>query len=181
MERTKISKAVAWAILSSSVALSGAAYSADNAKSTPSATERSASPRDDRARQERQATQQQGDRVWASDLIGKNVAMAGDRKGEIKDLIVNTRTGEIRHVVTEAGDRLYAVPARMFQMGEGGKLTLNVDQKWLAQRKSWSDDKWPSMTDPATGMTSGPPPAAQRVRHRTRRRRRPAQPTQRTA
>lgn len=153
MERTRISKAVAWAILSSSVAVTGVAYSADNTKSTPSATERGAQSRDDRSRPQRQATQQQGDRFWASDLIGKNVALSGGRDGEIKDVIVNTQTGEVRHIVAEidtdkAKERLYAVPARMFQLGADNKLTLNVDQSWLAQRKSWSNDKWPTMQDP---------------------------------
>lgn len=139
MERTKVSKAVAWAILSSSVALTGAAYSADSDKSAPSATERARPP-----------AQQQGERFWASDLIGKNVTLPGDRKGEIRDIIVDSQ-GQIRHVVTKVsgdqGDRLYALPADKFQVGEGGKIMLNVDQQWLAQQKSWSEDKWPSLTD----------------------------------
>jgi len=152
MERTQLSKAVAWALLSSGLVLSGAAYSAEGRKDTPSAPER-AQPRDDRARSERQAAQQQGERFWASDLIGKNVAISGGSSGEIKDVIVNTQTGEVRDVVTEIDtdqgkDRLYAIPARMFQPGRGNKLTVNVGQTWLAQRKSWTDDKWPALQDP---------------------------------
>ncbi|MGQ0524966.1 MAG: PRC-barrel domain-containing protein [Betaproteobacteria bacterium] len=152
MKRTKLSTAVSWALFSSSVALSGALYAADDAKSGPSAKDRGAQTRDDAARSDRQV-QVQGDRFWASDLIGRNVKMSGGRDAEIKDLIVNPQTGEIRHVVTEidtdkAKDRLYAVPARMFQLGGDRKLTLNIEQNWLAQRKSWSGDKWPAMNDP---------------------------------
>ena len=127
MERTKISKAVAWAILASGVALSGAAYSADNAKSATSSSDRTT-----QSRAHRQATQQQGDRFWASDLIGKNISLAGDRDGEIKDVIVNAQTGEVRHIVAEidtdkANDRLYAIPADKFKVGQDNKLALNVD------------------------------------------------------
>lgn len=151
MKRTRISKAVSWALFSSCLALSGAAYAADDAKSGPAAKDRGTQARDDKARNDRQV-QVQGDRFWASDLIGRNVKMSGGRDAEIKDLIVDPQSGEIRHVVTEidtdkAKDRLYAVPARMFQL-QDGKLALNVDQNWLAQRKSWSNDKWPAMNDP---------------------------------
>lgn len=169
MERTKISKAIAWAMLSSGVALSGAAYSADNAKNPPAVSDRSAPSRD--VRNDRQATQQQGDRFWASDLIGKNVALAGGKDGEIKDVIVDAKSGEVRHVVTEIDtdqgkDRLYAVPARMFQLGQDNKLTLNVDQNWLAQRKSWTGDKWPSMQDQGYWGESPQAPAAGGTAHR---------------
>jgi sporulation protein YlmC with PRC-barrel domain len=147
MERTKVSKAVAWAILASGIALSGAAYSADNASGATSASDRGV-----QSRGERQATRQQGDRFWASDLIGKNISLSGDRDGEIKDVIVNAQTGEVRHVVAEidaakSKDRLYAIPADKFQVGQDNKLTLNVDNGWLAQRKSWSEDRWPGMQD----------------------------------
>lgn len=151
MKRTKLSKAVSWALFSSCLALSGAGYAADDARSGPAAKDRGSPARDDKAGNDRQV-QVQGDRFWASDLIGRNVKMSGGRDAEIKDLIVNPQTGEIRHVVTEidtdkAKDRLYAVPARMFQL-QDRKLALNVDQNWLAQRKSWSNDKWPAMNDP---------------------------------
>lgn len=141
MERTKLSTAIAGAFLSTSVAVGGVAYGADNTKRAPS-----------ESRSDRQASQQQGDRFWASDLVGKNVALSGGKDGEIKDVIVDARTGQVRHVVTQIDtdqgkDRLYAVPARMFQVSQGSKLMLNVDQNWLAQRKSWTEDKWPSLTD----------------------------------
>jgi sporulation protein YlmC with PRC-barrel domain len=146
MERTKLSRAISWALFSASVAVSGAAYSAAGDDAKAQTKERSAQPRDDKA------AHQVGDRYWASDLIGRNVKVSGGRDAEIKDIIVNPQNGQISYVVTEidtdkAKDRLYAVPARMFQLGEDRKLTLNVDQNWLAQRKSWTNDKWPAMTD----------------------------------
>ena len=152
MERTKLSRAISCALFSASVAVSGAAYSAAGDDAKAQTKERSAQPRDDKARTDRQAAQQAGDRYWASDLIGRNVKAAGGRDGEIKDIIVNPQNGQISYVVTEidtdkAKDRLYAVPARMFQLGDDRRLTLNVDQNWLAQRKSWTNDKWPAMTD----------------------------------
>ena len=72
MKRTKLSKAVSWALFSSCLALSGAAYAADDAKSGPAAKDRGSQARDDKARNDRQV-QVQGDRFWASDLIGRNV------------------------------------------------------------------------------------------------------------
>lgn len=147
MQRTQLSKAIAWAFLSAGMAIGSAAHSADKAQSTPSASERSNNLRNDR-----QAIPQQGDRFWASDLIGKNVALSNGKDGEVKDVMVDARTGQVRHVVTQIDtdrgkDRLYAVPARMFQAGQGSKVALNVDQNWLAQRKSWTEDKWPAASD----------------------------------
>ena len=153
MERTKLSRLVALALLSSGIMVGGSAYSASGTgmDSGTTAKERGKQARDDRSRADRQAAQQ-GDRQWASDLIGKNVTIAGDRKGEIKDLIVNAETGEVRHAVTEISgekgpDRLYAVPLQMFKFGADNKLTLNVDRNWLSQHKSWTEDKWPGMQD----------------------------------
>lgn len=170
MERTKLSRLVALALLSSGIAVSGSAYSASGTDMNSGTTtkERGKQARDDRSRTDRQAAQQ-GDRQWASDLIGKNVTIAGDRKGEIKDLIVNAETGEVRHAVTEISggkgpDRLYAVPLQMFKVGADNKLTLNVDQNWLSQHKSWTEDKWPGMQDreywgDGGGTASGGPSA----------------------
>jgi sporulation protein YlmC with PRC-barrel domain len=151
MERTKLSKFIALAVLSTGVASGGGAYSAagEDTRSGPAVKERDKQARDDRTRTDRQAVQQ-GDRYWASDLIGTNVSIAG-QKGEIKDLIVNTDTGEVRHAVTEVnqkgGDRLYAIPLQMFQLGPDKKLTVNLDQKWLSEHKSWTKDKWPGMQE----------------------------------
>ena len=149
MERTKLSRLVALVFLSSGIAIGGSAYSAGmDTNSGPTVKERG-----DRSAQ-------QGDRHWASDLIGKNVTLAGNQKGEIKDLIVNTETGEVRHAVTEISgqkgpDRLYAVPLQMFKPASGDKLTLNVDQAWLSQHKSWTKDKWPGMQDREYWSESG--------------------------
>jgi sporulation protein YlmC with PRC-barrel domain len=147
MERTKLSRLIALAFLSSGIAVGGSAYSASGVgtNSGPAVKERGQQVRTDKAAQ-------QGDRQWASDLIGKNVAIAGDRKGEIKDLIVNAETGEVGHAVTEISggkgpDRLYAVPLQMFKFGADNKLMLAVDQNWLSQHKSWTKDKWPGMQD----------------------------------
>lgn len=150
MKHRRLSKFVAAALLPAGL-LSGGAYSAagDSPNRGPSAKEERG--RVDAPRSER-AAQKQGDRHWASNLIGKNVAI-GDQSGEIKDLIVDTQTGDVRHAVTkvsgkgEAGDRLYAVPLKMFQVSGDNKLTINADRNWLAQRKSWTEDKWPGMQD----------------------------------
>lgn len=148
MERTKLSTLVALALLSCGIAVSESAYSASapGMNNGPTAKERGSQARADRP------AAQQGDRQWASDLIGKNVTLAGDRKGEIEDLIVNAETGEVRHAVTEISggkgpDRLYAIPLQMFKFGADNKLTLDVDQNWLSQHKSWTKDKWPGMQD----------------------------------
>lgn len=180
MKHTKLSRLIAMAILPAGLVLNGAVYSAagDDAKSGSTVKEEKARDKDrrsDAARTERQA-QPRGDRHWASNLIGKNVAI-GEQSGEIKDLIVDTRSGDVRHAVTkisgkgDKGDRLYAVPLRMFQVSGDNKLTLNVDRNWLAQRKSWTEDKWPGMQDrdywgdaatpgPSAGTEPTPAPGA---------------------
>jgi len=152
MERTKLGKLIALAMLSCGVAVGASAYSApgDDTRSGPAGKERGKEARDDRSRSDRQAAQQ-GDRYWASDLIGKNVSIAGGGDGEIKDLIVNTETGEVRHAVTKlgvekGGERLYALPLQAFTPGADNKLSFS-DRSALSQRKSWTEDKWPGMQE----------------------------------
>jgi len=90
---------------------------------------------------------------WGSDLIGLNVAIAGERDAEIEDVVVNVRTGDAPAAVTRitglrGEERLYAVPLDMFQV-EANRLALKVDRNWFVQRKSWSDDGWPDLRDDA--------------------------------
>jgi len=79
MERTKLSTLVALALLSSGIAVSAYSASGPGMNNGPTAKERGSQARADRP------AAQQGDRQWASDLIGKNVTLAGGRKGEIED------------------------------------------------------------------------------------------------
>jgi hypothetical protein len=80
-----------------------------------------------------------------------DVSIAGGRDGEIKDLIVNAETGEVRHAVTKlsvdkGGERLHALPLQTFTLGADNKLSFS-DRSALSQRKSWTEDKWPGMQE----------------------------------
>jgi sporulation protein YlmC with PRC-barrel domain len=201
MKRTKISRLVALALLPAGVALAagpsfGAATKSDAAaphsgsSAAPAASpdkgasaaqgDGGAGMKADRgARGDKSAgadVAQKGDSYWGSDLVGMNVAMAGDREGEIKDLAIDTQSGEVLHAITEiegkdGKEQLYAVPLDKFQPGEKGKLALNVDENWLAQQTPLPDEKRtttasrkrPSSGDggAATGPMGGTPGADQ--------------------
>lgn len=72
--------------------------------------------------------------VRASDLIGKNVQ--GSQKqsvGEIKDLIVNMNTGDVRYALLEfdpgffKSEKLFAVPISALSIGADNKTLMYQD------------------------------------------------------
>lgn len=96
--------------------------------------------------------------VRASKMIGMKVRNNQEKSlGEIKDLIVNMNTGDVRYAVLEfdpgifQGERLFAVPTNQFQMaGSRDGLVYNMTRERLenarVDRASW-DKREPLNTD----------------------------------
>jgi sporulation protein YlmC with PRC-barrel domain len=91
----------------------------------------------------------------ASELIGMNVKNRENEKiGEVKDLIVDLRSGRVTYAVISSGgllgigDKLVAIPARTFEYSEADKkLVLNVDKEVFANAPRFEKDKWPDLND----------------------------------
>ncbi len=92
----------------------------------------------------------------ASALIGANVEnTAGDNLGEVKDLVLDWGSGNVRYAVLSyggilgIGDKLFAVPVDAFSSKpNSSKLILNVNKDQLKNAPGFSKDQWPNMADP---------------------------------
>jgi sporulation protein YlmC with PRC-barrel domain len=86
----------------------------------------------------------------ASKLIGADLKSSQNETiGEIHDLIVDTDTGNIKHVVVSAGgvlgigDKLVLVPASQFRSAtEGTHLTLQMDKERLKRSPEFKADQY---------------------------------------
>lgn len=98
--------------------------------------------------------------VRASDLIGMDVHdMRGEEIAEVKDIVIDSDSGEIRYVALEyegflgLGDKLFAVPVEAFsyRTGPNGsddpKLTLNISKEKLEGAEGFDEDQWPDFAD----------------------------------
>jgi sporulation protein YlmC with PRC-barrel domain len=87
--------------------------------------------------------------VRSSDLIGKDViSQMGDDLGEVKDVVLDTRTGNIAFAVISYQDRLYPVPISMLSADPGvDKLVLNVDRNRFVNAPSFTEDTWSNITE----------------------------------
>lgn len=90
------------------------------------------------------------DGIRASNLIGKDVIGSGKRKiGEVKDLIVNVNTGDVRYALLDfdpgflSSDKLFAVPLSKLAVSADGKtlsyagLSREQLKKAGVGRKDW--------------------------------------------
>jgi len=96
------------------------------------------------------ATLQDYRAVRASDLIGRTVRnQNGEYMGQVRDLVVQMGTGEVRYaVVTAGGDpRLYALPIHSIKAGSGNDIVVDLPRPRLADFRSWT--QWPDMHDAA--------------------------------
>jgi sporulation protein YlmC with PRC-barrel domain len=95
----------------------------------------------------------------ASELIGMDVKnIQGEKLGEIKDVVIDFSGERISYVVLKAdagvlsADKLHAVPLKAFQpSADGTTLMLNADKQKLASAEGFSNDSWPSPSNPAWG------------------------------
>src|ERR1044071_7377379 len=91
----------------------------------------------------------------ANDLIGKNVTNpAGERMGDIKDLVIDVDSGKIVHAALDfggflgMGDKLFAVPWQSLGMTpDGKKFTLDVPKDRLKNAPGFDQKHWPNMAD----------------------------------
>jgi sporulation protein YlmC with PRC-barrel domain len=95
----------------------------------------------------------------ASRLIGMQLTdRNGDDVGEIKDLVVDTTSGEARYAVVAfggflgMGEKLFAYPLQRFEppsANDPDKLVLNVDKERMESAPGFDRSDWPSFNDPA--------------------------------
>lgn len=91
-----------------------------------------------------------------SDLIGKDVnSRAGEKIGEIEELIVNMATGQVHYAVLEfdpgwaSAEKDYAVPLRMFDLSANrDELVLDVDKADVRAMKAFPQDRFSKLNDP---------------------------------
>lgn len=90
--------------------------------------------------------------VRASKMIGMNVInREGKNVGEVKDVIVNMNTGDVRYAVLSfggflgLGDKLFAVPVKEFKMAvDKEDLILDVNKERLEKSKGFDPNNWPT-------------------------------------
>ncbi|MGB0134171.1 PRC-barrel domain-containing protein [Dokdonella sp.] len=93
----------------------------------------------------------------ATTLIGDNIRNAQDESlGELKEIMLNTTSGEIAYAVVSyggilgLGDKLFAVPWKAFTIDhENHKLVLNVSKERLKDAPGFDKDRWPNFADPS--------------------------------
>jgi hypothetical protein len=95
--------------------------------------------------------------MGADTLIGNDVRNAdGDELGEIKEIMLDVRSGRVAYAVLSfggflgMGEKLFAVPWRALTLDTMNKrFVLNVDPERLEGAPGFDADNWPDMADPA--------------------------------
>lgn len=101
-----------------------------------------------------------GSMIRASQLMGVNIQNdAGESVGEVKDIVLDTRTGKIGYVAVTyggflgIGNDLHAVPMQAFRFkqdpddADDTLLVLNVTQKQMEGAKGFTEESWPNFAD----------------------------------
>lgn len=101
-----------------------------------------------------------GPMIRATALIGKGIESPRRKSvGEIQDVVLDARTGQISYVAVTYGgllgfgDKLYAVPFKAFSFhkdpddAENTILMLNVTQQQLEGAQGFSEQTWPNFAD----------------------------------
>jgi sporulation protein YlmC with PRC-barrel domain len=91
----------------------------------------------------------------ATDLIGRDViSPTGERLGSIRDLVIDTKTGELRYAALVHGGAVpgatyYAVPLSSFHLNpDSKKLVLDLSSDQLKAIPGFDKDHWPAGADP---------------------------------
>lgn len=92
----------------------------------------------------------------SSKIVGAPVRNADQRKiGVIKDLMLDSRRGEIAYAVISfggvmgVGEKYHAVPWTSLSPGENGRFyVLRADKETIANAPGFDKGKWPDMGDP---------------------------------
>jgi sporulation protein YlmC with PRC-barrel domain len=115
--------------------------------------------------------------MGADTLIGNDVFnQAGDKLGDIKEIMLDMRNGRVAYAVLSfggflgMGEKLFAVPWNALTLDTATKsFKLNVDKDRLKTAPGFDKDQWPNMAD-ATWAQSihtyyGTKPYADEPRH----------------
>lgn len=95
--------------------------------------------------------------MGASTLIGDSVQNpAGEAIGEIKEIMLDMRTGRVAYAVMSfggfmgMGEKLFAVPWEALTLDTQNKrFVLAVDRARLDSAPGFDKDHWPDMADPS--------------------------------
>ena len=95
--------------------------------------------------------------MGANTLNGNDVYnQKGEDLGDIKEIILNMRTGRVSYAVLSyggflgLGDKLFAVPWEALKLDTVNKrFVLNVEKERLESAPGFDKDKWPNMADPS--------------------------------
>jgi sporulation protein YlmC with PRC-barrel domain len=93
--------------------------------------------------------------VKASSIIGTDVVNSkGDDLGDIKEVVIDPRTGRVAYAVVafggflSMGEKLFAIPVSAFAYNiERNEYVLNVTKERLEKAPGFDADNWPSMSD----------------------------------
>ncbi len=88
-------------------------------------------------------------------IIGSVVRDGKDRKiGEIKDLVLDARRGEVAYAVVSfggamgVGHKYHAIPWQALEPGDDGRYyVLHADRETISQAPGFDKAKWPDMAD----------------------------------
>ncbi len=108
-----------------------------------------------------------GANIRVSQLMGYDIQNAqGESVGEIKDIVIDSRTGNVRYAAVTyggflgVGNKMFAVPFEAFKVqvdpdevgdddidSDDYVLVLNVTQQQLEGEQGFDEDNWPNMAD----------------------------------
>lgn len=101
-----------------------------------------------------------GSGLRASKLIGMNIENSQEKNvGEINDIVLNSRTGEIEYVAVTyggflgVGNKMFAVPFEAIKCKidpddhDDHILVMNVTEKQLEGAQGFDEDHWPNFAD----------------------------------
>jgi sporulation protein YlmC with PRC-barrel domain len=93
--------------------------------------------------------------VKASSIIGTSVVNPkGDSLGDIKEVVIDPRSGRVAYAVVSfggflsLGEKLFAIPFSSFEFDtEKGQYILAISKERLETAPGFDADNWPTMAD----------------------------------
>jgi sporulation protein YlmC with PRC-barrel domain len=93
--------------------------------------------------------------VKASSIIGSKVINPkGENLGDIKEIVIDPRTGRVAYAVVafggflSMGEKLFAIPFSALDYSlQNSEYVLNVSKERLEAAPGFNPDHWPSMDD----------------------------------
>jgi sporulation protein YlmC with PRC-barrel domain len=93
--------------------------------------------------------------VRASNIIGTDVVSSkGDSLGDIKEVVIDPRTGKVAYAVVafggflSMGEKLFAIPFSSFDFNvDKNEYVLDISKDRLKAAPGFDADHWPSMAE----------------------------------